>query len=155
MSDPATPDRAAPDRPEGTLTLQTVTFPADTNAAGDIFGGWVVGQMDIAAGTAAALRAQGRVATVAINAMRFHAPVIVGDLFTVYTRILRTGTTSMTIHVEAWVRRLRTGQHLRVTEAEFTFVAIQSSGVKRPLPPETPEGETWPARFDGPGATQE
>ena len=123
------------DTPEGTLTLQTVTFPADTNAAGDIFGGWVVGQMDIAAGIAAAIRAQGRVATVAINAMRFHQPVHVGDLFTCYTRILRTGTTSMTIQVEAWVRRLRTGQHLRVTEAEFTFVAIAASGVKRPLPP--------------------
>jgi acyl-CoA thioesterase YciA len=123
------------DQPQGSLTLQTVTFPADTNAAGDIFGGWVVGQMDIAAGTAAALRARGRVATVAINAMRFHAPVLVGDLFTVYTRILRTGTTSITIAVEAWVRRLRTGEHLRVTEAEFTFVAIESSGVKRALPP--------------------
>jgi len=129
-----TPDDAPLDRPEGDLTLQTVTFPADTNAAGDIFGGWVLSQMDIAAGTAAALRAQGRVATVAINAMRFHAPVIVGDLFSVYTRILRTGTTSMTIRVEAWVRRLSTGQHLRVTEGEFTFVAIQASGVKRPVP---------------------
>jgi len=121
------------DTPQGTLTLQTVTFPADTNAAGDIFGGWVVGQMDIAAGIAAAIRAEGRVATVAINAMRFHQPVHVGDLFTCYTRIMRTGTTSMTIHVEAWVRRLRTGDHMRVTEAEFTFVAIAASGVKRPL----------------------
>lgn len=120
--------------PQGTLTLQTVAFPADANASGDIFGGWVVGQMDIAAGTTAALRAQGRVATVAINAMRFHAPVLVGDLFTCYTRILRTGTTSITMQVEAWVRRLRTGEHLRVTEAEFTFVAIAESGIKRPLP---------------------
>jgi len=127
---------ASTDTPGGTLTLQTVAFPADANASGDIFGGWVVGQMDIAAGTAAALRAQGRVATVAINAMRFHAPVLVGDLFTVYTRILKTGTTSITLRVEAWVRRLRTGQHLRVTEAEFTFVAIAESGVKRPVPPE-------------------
>ena len=124
------------DTPDGALTLQTVTFPADTNAAGDIFGGWVLSQMDIAAGTTAAIRARGRVATVAINAMRFHAPVIVGDLFSVYTRIARVGTTSMTIHVEAWVRRLSTGQHLRVTEADFVFVAIQSSGVKRPVPPE-------------------
>lgn len=132
--------------PQGALTLQTVAFPADANASGDIFGGWVLSQMDIAAGTAAALRAQGRVATVAINAMRFHAPVLVGDLFTVYTRVLRTGTTSVTIHVEAWVRRLRTGGHLRVTEGEFTFVAIAESGVKRPLPAEgTPEPER-PAR---------
>ena len=122
--------------PQGALTLQTVAFPADANASGDIFGGWVLSQMDIAAGTTAAQRARGRTATVAINAMRFHAPVLVGDLFTCYTRVLRTGTTSMTIHVEAWVRRLRTGQHLRVTEGEFTFVAIAESGVKRPLPPE-------------------
>lgn len=127
---------AATAGPQGQLTLQTAAFPADANASGDIFGGWVVGQMDIAAGITAALRAQGRVATVAINAMRFHAPVLVGDLFTCYTGIRKTGTTSITIQVEAWVRRLRTGEHLRVTEAEFTFVAIAESGVKRPLPPE-------------------
>jgi acyl-CoA thioesterase YciA len=123
------------DTPTGDLMLQTVTFPADTNAAGDIFGGWVLSQMDIAAGISAAVRAKGRTATVAINAMRFHAPVLVGDLFSVYTRILRTGTTSITIHVEAWVERLQTSEHLKVTEGEFTFVAIQQSGVKRPLPP--------------------
>lgn len=124
------------DTPDGDLMLKTVTFPADTNASGDIFGGWVISQMDIAAGTTAGLRAKGRVATVAINAMRFHAPVIVGDVFTVYTRVARVGTTSITIHVESWVQRLHTAQHLKVTEAEFTFVAIQSSGVKRPVPPE-------------------
>lgn len=123
------------DAPQGELTLQTVPMPADTNANGDIFGGWVLSQMDIAGGIAAVKRAQGRVATVAINAMRFHAPVLVGDLFTVYTGIARTGTTSVTIHVEAWVQRLATSEHLKVTEADFTFVAIQSSGVKRPLPP--------------------
>jgi acyl-CoA thioesterase YciA len=122
------------DTPHGELTLQTVPFPADTNGSGDIFGGWVLSQMDIAGGIAAAKRAKGRTATVAINAMRFHAPVHVGDLFTVYTRVARTGTTSVTIHVEAWVERLETAQHLKVTEADFTFVAIQSSGVKRPLP---------------------
>jgi len=124
------------DSPTGELTLQTVTFPADTNAAGDIFGGWVLSQMDIAAGTTAAIRAKGRVATVAINAMRFHAPVLTGDLFTVYTHIKRIGTTSITIGVEAWVRRLTTAEHLRVTEADFVFVAIESSGVKRPVPEE-------------------
>ncbi len=124
------------DEPDGELTLQTVTFPADTNSAGDIFGGWVLSQMDIAAGVTAAARARGRCATVAINAMRFHAPVMVGDLFTVYTSIVRTGTTSITVHVESWVRRLQTDEHRKVTEADFTFVAIESSGVKRPLPPE-------------------
>lgn len=121
--------------PEGELTLQTVAFPADTNSAGDIFGGWVISQMDIAAGVMAAQRAQGRVATVAIDAMRFHAPVYVGDLVSVYGRIVKTGRTSITMHVETWVRRQRTDDHLMVTEADFTFVAIASSGVKRELPP--------------------
>lgn len=121
--------------PEGDLTLQTVAFPADTNSAGDIFGGWVISQMDIAAGTTAAQRAQGRCATVAIDATRFHAPVNIGDLFSVYTRIIRTGKTSITMHVEAWVKRERTGELIHVTEADFTFVAISSSGIKRELPP--------------------
>ncbi|WP_323022335.1 acyl-CoA thioesterase [Pararhodobacter sp.] len=123
------------DKPQGELTLQTVPMPADTNANGDIFGGWVLSQMDIAGGVAAHRRSGGRTATVAINAMRFHAPVLVGDLFTVYTSILRTGTTSMTIHVEAWVQRPALPAAIQVTEADFTFVAIESSGVKRPLPP--------------------
>jgi acyl-CoA thioesterase YciA len=77
--------------PEGELTLQTVTFPADTNSSGDIFGGWVLSQMDIAAGITAAQRAKGRCATVAINEMRFHAPFHVGDLFSVYAVIVKTG----------------------------------------------------------------
>lgn len=121
--------------PEGELTLQTVTFPADTNSSGDIFGGWVLSQMDIAAGITAAQRAKGRCATVAINEMRFHAPVHVGDLFSVYAVIVKTGRTSITMHVESWVRRQRTGEHLMVTEADFTFVALDASGVKRVLPP--------------------
>ncbi len=125
-----------PGAPTGALTLQTVPMPADTNSGGDVFGGWVISQMDIAAGTTAAQRAQGRVATVAIEAMRFHAPVLVGDLFTVYTDIAKTGRSSITMHVEAWVRRQRTGEHLKVTEGDFTFVAIAASGVKRMLPPE-------------------
>jgi len=127
--------QTAPRRPEGELTLQTVPMPADTNSNGDIFGGWVLSQMDIAGGVAAHKRAGGRTATVAINAMRFHAPVMVGDLFTVYTSIVRTGTTSVTIHVEAWVQRHGNEAPLQVTEADFTFVAIESSGVKRVLPP--------------------
>ncbi|MCB1390635.1 MAG: acyl-CoA thioesterase, partial [Rhodobacteraceae bacterium] len=102
---------------------------------GDIFGGWVLSQMDIAGGVAAHRRSGGRTATVAINAMRFHAPVLVGDLFAVYTAIVRTGTTSMTIRVEAWVQRPTLPEPIQVTEADFTFVAIESSGVKRPLPP--------------------
>lgn len=123
------------DQPTGTLTLQTVPMPGDTNAGGDVFGGWVVSQMDIAAGVTAMQRANGRCATVAIEALRFHAPVLVGDLFSVHTHIRRTGSTSITMHVEAWVRRQRTGEHLMVTEGDFTFVAIEASGVKRALPP--------------------
>ncbi|NKX44198.1 acyl-CoA thioesterase [Roseicyclus persicicus] len=125
-------------RPAGTLTLQTVPMPGDTNSGGDVFGGWVVSQMDIAAGVTATDRAQGRCATVAIEALRFHAPVLVGDLFSVFTQVTRTGRTSITMHVEAWVRRQRTGQQMLVTEGDFTFVAIAESGVTRPLPPETP-----------------
>lgn len=116
------------------LTLQTVPMPGDTNSGGDVFGGWVVSQMDIAAGTTAIDRAQGRCATVAIEALRFHAPVLVGDLFTVFTHISNTGRTSITMHIEAWVRRQRTGQRILVTEGDFTFVAISDSGVSRPLP---------------------
>ncbi|WP_341862533.1 acyl-CoA thioesterase [Gymnodinialimonas sp. 57CJ19] len=122
--------------PQGTLTLQTVPMPGDTNAGGDVFGGWVVSQMDIAAGTTAIDRAQGRCATVAIEALRFHAPVLVGDLFSVYTQITATGRTSVTMHIEAWVRRQRTSEKILVTEGDFTFVAIAESGVTRPLPPE-------------------
>ncbi|WP_375282030.1 acyl-CoA thioesterase [Pseudooctadecabacter sp.] len=122
--------------PDGDLTLQTVAFPKDTNSGGDVFGGWVISQMDIAAGTTAAQRAKGRCSTVAIEAMRFHAPINVGDLVSVYTQIVKTGRTSLTMHVETWVRRQRTGELLMVTEGDFTFVAIQASGVKRELPPE-------------------
>ena len=136
MSDPVAAS-AAERTPQGTLTLQTVPMPADTNSGGDVFGGWVVSQMDIAAGTTAMDRAQGRCATVAIEALRFHAPVLVGDLFSVYSQITRTGRTSITMHLEAWVRRQRTGERMLVTEGDFTFVAISESGVTRPLPPET------------------
>lgn len=121
--------------PEGDLTIQTVAFPADTNSGGDIFGGWVISQMDVAAGTCATQRAKGRCSTVAIEAMRFHAPIFVGDLVSVYTQIVKTGRTSITMHVETWVRRQRTGELLMVTEGDFTFVAIESSGKKRELPP--------------------
>ncbi|WP_439136661.1 acyl-CoA thioesterase [Roseicyclus sp.] len=138
LSDPVSGQAAsAPGRtPQGTLTLQTVPMPADTNSGGDVFGGWVVSQMDIAAGTTAMDRAQGRCATVAIEALRFHAPVLVGDLFSVYSQITRTGRTSITMHIEAWVRRQRTGERMLVTEGDFTFVAISASGVTRALPPD-------------------
>ena len=91
--------------PHGALTIRTLAMPADTNPAGDIFGGWVLSQMDIAGAIAAVERARGRVATVAIDAMTFIAPVKVGDILCVYTEIVSTGTTSITVEVEAWARR--------------------------------------------------
>ncbi|WP_102109319.1 acyl-CoA thioesterase [Oceaniglobus roseus] len=131
---PETPGQ--PHAPDGLLTIQTVAFPKDTNSGGDIFGGWVISQMDIAAGITAAERARGRCATVAIEAMRFHAPVLVGDLLSVYTRITRVGRTSITVRVESWVRRQKTREARMVTEGDFVFVAISASGVKREVPPE-------------------
>ncbi|MFV0334328.1 MAG: acyl-CoA thioester hydrolase YciA [Tropicimonas sp.] len=120
--------------PHGELTLRTLTMPADVNGNGDIFGGWVLSQMDIAAGITAGMRAQGRVTTVAVDAMKFIRPVKVGDVVCVYTDIARIGRTSMAINVEAWVLRDRIGTREKVTEAVFTFVAIDADGRPRPVP---------------------
>jgi acyl-CoA thioesterase YciA len=110
-------------------------MPRDANPSGDIFGGWVLSQMDIAAGMTASQRSHGRVATVAIDAMSFHFPVFVGDILCVYTEIVRIGTTSMKIHVEAWAIRASVGQDVKVTEGLFTFVAIDQDRKPRPVPP--------------------
>ncbi|WP_417602855.1 acyl-CoA thioesterase [Primorskyibacter flagellatus] len=116
------------------VTLRTLAMPADTNVSGDIFGGWVLSQMDIAAGIVAGERAEGRVATVAVDAMKFLRPVKVGDVLCVYCEIKRVGRTSMAIDVEAWVRRgLATGRE-KVTEAIFTFVTIDDEGKPREVP---------------------
>jgi acyl-CoA thioesterase YciA len=120
--------------PSGDLAIRTVAMPADANASGDIFGGWVLSQMDLAAGIAAGQRAQGRVATIAIDAMKFIKPVHVGDVLCVYSKIAKCGRTSMTIHLEAWALRDRIGERVRVTEGVFTFVAIDAQGRPRPLP---------------------
>jgi len=120
----------------GRLTTRTIAMPGDTNPSGDIFGGWVLSQMDIAAGICAGQRAQGRVATVALDAMSFIRPVKVGDILGVYTEIDSVGRTSMTIHVEAWVRRDRIGQREKVTEARFKFVALDDNGQPIPVPDE-------------------
>lgn len=117
------------------LTTRTLAMPADANPAGDIFGGWVLSQMDIAAGICAAERACGRVVTVALDGMSFIAPVKVGDVLCVYTDITRVGNTSLDILVEAWVQRNRLGDMLRVTEATFKFVALDEDG----LPTQVPE----------------
>lgn len=120
--------------PHGELTLQTIAMPADTNSNGDIFGGWIMSQMDLGSSVMARLRARGRVATVAVEAMTFHRPVHVGDVVSIHAQMIREGTTSMTIDVEVWVRRQPSGEHSRVTEAKFVFVAVDSDGVKRALP---------------------
>ncbi len=121
---------------KGRLTTRTVAMPADTNPAGDIFGGWVVSQMDIAAGICAGQRAQSRVVTVALDGMSFIRPVKVGDILGVYTRVESVGRTSMNIMVEAWVRRGRIGHREKVTEGLFKFVAIDESGHSMPIPKE-------------------
>ena len=110
-------------------------MPADTNAYGDIFGGWVLSQMDAAGGIAGAERAQGRVATVAIDAMTFIRPVKVGDVLCVYTEVERVGRSSMRIHVEAWARRFHAHVREKVSAAAFTFVALDDNGRPRPVPP--------------------
>ena len=119
------------DGPQGELQLRTLAMPKDTNPAGDIFGGWVLSQMDIAAGIVAGQRAKGRVATVAVDAMKFIRPVKVGDVLCVYARVLRVGTTSIGVEVEAWVLRGKLGERQKVTEALFTFVALDSAGKPR------------------------
>lgn len=123
------------DRPKGTLALQTIAMPADTNANGDIFGGWLMAQMDLGASVPARARARGRTATVAVKEMSFHRPVRVGDLVSLFATMTREGTTSMTIDVEAWIRRQPSDEFTKVTRATFVFVAVDETGAKRPLPP--------------------
>ena len=121
--------------PIGEPVIRTVAMPADTNPAGDIFGGWLMAQMDLAAGNAAARRARGRCATVAADSMVFHSPVFVGDEVSLFADVLRVGRTSLSIRIEAW-RRSRDGDDcFKVTEATFTFVAIDEQRRPRPVPP--------------------
>ncbi|MFS3136513.1 acyl-CoA thioesterase [Gluconacetobacter sacchari] len=115
------------------LTIRVIAMPADTNPAGDIFGGWLVSQMDLAASTTAAQCARGRCATVAIDELRFHRPVAVGDEVSIYTRLLKVGRTSMTIGVTAWRRVRHTRQVQKVTQARFVFVALDGDGRPRPV----------------------
>lgn len=120
--------------PEGDLALQTIAMPADTNANGDIFGGWLMAQMDLGASVIAKHRAKGRVATVAVEAMTFYKPVHVGDLVTIYGRLVREGSTSMQIEAEVWVTRQPSAVMSKMTEAIFVFVAVDEKGKKRKLP---------------------
>lgn len=115
--------------PEGELVLRTLALPKDTNPNGDIFGGWLLSQMDIAGGLAAKHQANNRVATVAIEAMTFHKPVFVGDVVCCYAAQRRVGTTSLTFGIQAWVvRGARAGSRIKVTEGVFTFVSMGADG---------------------------
>ena len=131
------PPPAEPVEPTGDIVIRTIAMPADANANGDIFGGWVLSQMDLGAGVAARRFAKCRVTTVAIDAMTFVAPVNVGDVVTCYARMVHIGRSSMRIVIEAWAQRFADGTFGRVTVGTFTYVAIDQNG--RPQPAVRPE----------------
>lgn len=124
------PESAMPDQHP---TIRTIAMPADTNPSGDIFGGWLMSQMDLAAGTIATLTSHGRSATIAVEGMKFLRPVKVGDEVSLYADLEHVGRTSMHIHVEAWRRERDRETGEKVTEATFTFVALDAQGKARPV----------------------
>lgn len=118
--------------PDTEPALRAIAMPADANPHGDIFGGWILSQMDLAGGSVAARRAKGRTVTVAITGMTFHRPVFIGDVVTCYATIIKVGTTSITVKVESWVRRGIGEELIEVTEGIFTYVAVGAD--RRPCP---------------------
>ena len=123
-SEQNTDQRSEEREPRGSLSIRTLAMAADTNQYGDSFGGWLLGQMDIAGGIFAAAISRGRTATVAVDAMTFRKPVFVGDVMCIYTDLIRIGRTSITIHVEAWVIRRGATTRVLVTDGNFTYVAL-------------------------------
>jgi acyl-CoA thioesterase YciA len=119
--------------PSGDAVIRTIAMPADTNPAGDIFGGWLMAQMDLAASNAASRFSRGRCATVAVEAMTFHMPVRVGDELTIWAPLVKHGRTSMTFDVQAWRRARDSEETTCVTRARFTCVALDENGRPRPL----------------------
>ncbi len=124
----------SPSAPEGQLVGRVVAMPADTNPEGDIFGGWLLAHMDLAGATPAFNLAQGRCVTVALDAMVFHQPVSVGDEVSIFASVVRVGRTSVRVHVEAWKRPRFSDAMIRVTEGDFTYVAIGDDKKPRLLP---------------------
>lgn len=120
---------------ERRVTIRTVPQPADLNVNGNIFGGWVLSQMDIAGGAVAGRRAKGPVATVAIEGMKFHQPIEVGDVVSVYAEIEKVGSTSITVSIEVFAERGADATEHKVTEACYIFVAVDASGAPRPVDP--------------------
>ena len=131
--------KTSPEAPSGELSLRTLAMPADTNQNGDIFGGWLLSQMDIGGGIFASKIAKSRTVTVAIEAMNFRKPVYVGDLVSVHANLVRIGKTSITVHLEAWVLRRKEMNPILVTDGNFTYVSIDDSGhpqaIKQSEPP--------------------
>ena len=125
--------------PCGDLCIRTLAMPADTNANGDIFGGWLLSQMDIGGGVFASKIAKSRTVTVAIEAMNFRKPVFVGDLVSVHANLVRIGKTSITVRLEAWVLRRKEMLSILVTDGNFTYVSIDDQGrpqaIKQDQPP--------------------
>jgi acyl-CoA thioesterase YciA len=128
MSEPARPIE-----PHGELVIRTIAMPADTNANGDIFGGWLLSQMDLGGAIYARNLSRSRVTTVAIDAMTFITPVYVGDIVSCHATLIKVGRTSMRIAVEAWAQRTKGGELVRVTEGVFTYVAIDDHGKPWPV----------------------
>lgn len=123
--------------PDQMPVLRVMPMPADLNPSGDVFGGWIMAQVDIAGAVPAIKRARGRVATIAVNSFLFKQPVSVGDVVSFYADIVRVGTTSITVRVEVYAERNYAAPIIvRVTEAELTYVAIDGDGRKRQIPPE-------------------
>lgn len=118
---------------EGELVLQTVAMPADANVYGDMFGGWLVSQMDLGGAILAHQRANNRVTTVAIDRMAFIKPVYIGDLVCCYAKVLKTGRSSIAIHVQVWAIRMRIHERVKVTEGTFTYVAIDEKGQSKAI----------------------
>lgn len=119
--------------PDGELTLRTQAFPADANPAGDVFGGWVLGQMDIAGGILSKKRCRGRTVTVAVDSMQFISPVLVGDVICCYGKIVREGKTSLAVKIEVWAIRQYESERTKVTEGLFTYVAVDSQRKPRSI----------------------
>jgi len=133
MADDPAAEGSANRPPEGREpAVRTLAMPADTNPHGDIFGGWLMAQMDIAGGTVARDRAEGRVATVAIAAMEFHQPVFVGDVVSCYAEVVGVGRTSINVRIETFARRGR--ETVQVTAGLFVYVALDDNGKPRPVP---------------------
>jgi len=121
--------------PTGQPATRVTTMPADANPYGDIFGGWLMSQMDMAAGLVAARHSAGRAVTIAVEGMKFHRPVFVGDEVSVFATLVKVGNTSMTIDVEAWRRARHSPESYKVTQARFVFVGVDENRQPRKVPP--------------------